>query len=121
MRYCREQDLLIAGQAGGVAYLHGGRTANALKAKGVDAGIPDLLILESGFDGTHGLAVEFKIDDNQLTDAQAAWFSRAVVWQRMNLWTWCCECVRSYGEFLAVVREHAIWQEVGVWNGVQID
>ena len=56
----------MVGQAGGVAYLFGGRTANALKAKGVEPGVPDLLILEAGADGTHGLAVELNIDDNEL-------------------------------------------------------
>ena len=61
-----ERGLLVVGQAGGVAYLFGGRTANAFKAKGVEPGVPDLLILEAGADGTHGLAVELNIDDNEL-------------------------------------------------------
>jgi hypothetical protein len=36
VRLAREQGLLVCGQAGGARYLHGGRTANAQKAKGVD-------------------------------------------------------------------------------------
>ena len=51
--------------------LFGGRTANALKARGVEPGTPDLLVLEPGCSGMHGLAVELKIDDNDLSDAQA--------------------------------------------------
>ena len=80
--------------------MHGGRTAKALKAKGVEAGIPDFLILEAGADGTHGLAVEFKIDTNRLSDEQAEWFVRA------RAKKWRCEVVRSFSEFVALVREH---------------
>ena len=90
----------MVGQAGGVAYLFGGRTANALKAKGVEPGVPDLLILEAGADGTHGLAVELKIDDNELTLEQADWLARA------RAKNWRCEVVRSFLEFVKVVQGH---------------
>ena len=42
-----------------------GECSERQKAKGVDPGIPELLVLESGGDGAHGLAVEFKVDGNQ--------------------------------------------------------
>ena len=91
---------LVVGHAGGAAYLHGGRTANALKAKGVTPGIPDLLILEPGFDGTHGLAVELKIDGNGLSADQRAWFEKGRAKQ------WRCVEARSLDQFQALVREH---------------
>ena len=94
------EKLLVVGQAGGAAYLHGGRTAKALKAKGVKPGIPDLLILEPGADGTHGLAVELKIGNRGLSAHQCAWFEQA------HAKNWRCEEVRSLARFQAVVREH---------------
>ena len=69
VRLARGQGLLVCGQAGGAAYLFGGRTANVLKARGVEPGTPDLLVLEPGFSGMHGLAVELKIGDNDLGGA----------------------------------------------------
>ena len=95
-----EEDLLVVGTAGGAAYLYGGRTANAMKAKGVEPGQPDLLILEAGADGTHGLAVELKIGKNDLSEAQHAWFARA----RGKKWR--CAVVRSLEEFISLVEEH---------------
>ena len=91
VRLAREQGLLVCGQAGGARYLNGGRTANAQKAKGVDPGIPDLLVLEPGGDGTHGLAVEFKVNSlkvngNKLSAEQRAWFARG----RAKRWRFCC-------------------------------
>ena len=100
VRWARGQGLLVCGQAGGSAYLFGGRTANALKARGVEPGTPDLLVLEPGFSGMHGLAVELKIDDNDLSDAQRAWFTRA------RAKGWRCEVVKSLQEFVALVHEH---------------
>lgn len=100
MRLAREQGLLVCGQAGGARYLHGGRTANAQKAKGVEPGIPDLLVLEPGPDGTHGLAVEFKIGANRLSAEQWAWF------QRGRAKRWRCAVVRSVDEFVALIASH---------------
>ena len=98
--WANAQNLLVVGHAGGAAYLHGGRTANALKAKGVTPGIPDLLILEPGFDGTHSLAVELKIDGNGLSADQRAWFEKGRARQ------WRCVEARSLDQFQALVREH---------------
>ena len=97
----REQGLLVCGQAGGARYLNGGRTANAQKAKGVDPGIPDLLVLEPGGDGTHGLAVEFKVNGNKLSAEQRAWFARG------RAKRWRCVVVRSVEEFVAALGSHA--------------
>lgn len=92
--------MLVVGQAGGAAYLFGGRTANAMKAKGCESGTPDLLILEAGIDQTHGLAVELKIGTNTLSDQQVAWFKFA------RAKGWRCEVVRSLKQFVALVHEH---------------
>ena len=102
VRWARGQGLLVCGQAGGAAYLFGGRTrsANALKARGMEPGTLDLFVLEPGFSGMHGLAVELKIGDNDLSDAQRAWFTRA------RAKGWRCEVVKSLQEFVALVHEH---------------
>lgn len=49
----------------------------------------DLLVLEAGADGTHGLAVELKVGGNGLLDSQVAWLARA------QLKGWRTEVVRS--------------------------
>lgn len=99
-RWADEQDLLVVGTAGGAAYKFGGRTANAMKAKGVEPGQPDLLILTPGGDGTYGLAIELKIGKNELSEAQRAWFARA------RAKNWRCGEARSLEEFVALVHEH---------------
>ena len=100
VRLAREQGLLVCGQAGGARYLNGGRTANAQKAKGVDPGIPDLLVLEPGADGTHGLAVEFKVGGNQLSAVQREWFVRG------RAKRWRCAVVKSVEEFISLIGDH---------------
>ena len=47
-----------------------------MKAKGLDPGQPDLLVLERGALGEPGLAVEFKIDSNELSPEQRYWFKQ---------------------------------------------
>ena len=62
-------------------------------------GRADLLVLEAGADGTHGLAVELKVGGNGLLDSQVAWLARA------QLKGWRTEVVRSLDEFCKV-RAH---------------
>ena len=80
--------------------MHGGRTWKAMQAKGAEPGVPDLLILEAGADGSHGLAVELKVEKNTLSDAQRAWFARA------QAKGWRCEVANSVEEFVQLVQEH---------------
>ena len=77
---------------------HGKRSEG--QRKGVEPGIPDLLVLEPGPDGTHGLAVEFKIGGNKLSAEQRAWFKRG------RAKRWRCAVVRSVDEFVALVASH---------------
>lgn len=69
MNWAEEHDYLVDGSSNGAVYKHGARTANAMKARGCAPGRPDLLVLESGADGSPGLAVELKIGSNKLSDA----------------------------------------------------
>jgi len=59
------------------------------EASGCRPGRADLLVLEAGADGTHGLAVELKVGGNGLLDSQVAWLARA------QLKGWRTEVVRS--------------------------
>ena len=60
----------------------------------------DILILEGGVRGEHGLAVEFKSGDAQPDDTQAAWLARA------EAKGWRCAVIRSVPDFKQLVREH---------------
>ena len=71
------------------------------EARGCRPGRADLLVLEAGADGTHGLAVELKVGGNGLLDSQVAWLARA------QLKGWRTEVVRSLDEFCKVVRARA--------------
>ena len=61
----------------------------AHKARGCRPGRADLLVLEAGADGTHGLAVELKVGGNGLLDSQVAWLARAQLkgWRNVGPWT----------------------------------
>ena len=96
----RGQGMLIVPQLAGARFLHGGRTWKAMQAKGAEPGVPDLLILEAGADGSHGLAVELKVERNSLSDAQRAWFARA------RAKGWRCAVANSVEEFVELVQEH---------------
>ena len=95
-----EQGLLIDGSPGGAAFRKGAHTAHGCKP-----GRADLLVLEPGADGSHGLAVELKVvyrngKQNELSDAQAAWLQRA------RCKGWRTAVAYSLVEFRAVVRVH---------------
>lgn len=104
--WARGQDLVVVGTAGGAHYAGGPRQAVAMKKRGVEPGIPDLLILEPGADGSHGLAVELKVRAAALRPAQQAWFEKA------RAKRWRCEVVRGNSptdglvNFKQLVRQH---------------
>ena len=70
--WCGAADIFIDGSPGGAAFMKGAHTA-----RGCRPGRADLLVLEAGADGTHGLAVELKIGKKCLQDSQVAWLARA--------------------------------------------
>lgn len=72
----------------------GAREAALLKAEGVSAGVPDILVFtpEPCYDGQIGLALEFKIKGNKPTPAQLGWH-RALAQQG-----WCVHIVYSAQE-----------------------
>ena len=95
--WCDAADILVDGSPGGAAFMKG-----AHKARGCRPGRADLLVLEAGADGTHGLAVELKIGGNGLQSSQVAWLARARLkgsgaWGRT-------EVVRTLDKFCKVVR-----------------
>ena len=70
-------ELPVQGSAAG-AYLAGTRRqrakqAAAMKAKGVSAGYPDLMVHYPGGSGEHGLGIELKVGSNAQTQAQLLW------------------------------------------------
>ena len=94
--WCDAADILVDGSPGGAAFMKG-----AHKARGCRPGRADLLVLEAGADGTHGLAVELKIGGNGLQSSQVAWLARA------RLKGWRTEVVRTaLDEFCKVVCVH---------------
>ena len=100
VKWARELDLLVVGSAIGVKYANGAKTAAGLLKRGCDPGTADLLILAQGVDGSLGLAVEFKIWPNTLSDKQVAWLARA------RARGWRTEVVYTFDAFQRVVREH---------------
>jgi len=106
VNYAKQGGLLVVGSAAGAWYANGAMTAMAMKARGVESGSPDLLILEAGANGAHGLAIELKIGRNALSDLQRDWFARA------RVKGWRCEVVRGetpeegLTAFIRVVCEH---------------
>ena len=94
--WCDAADILVDGSPGGAAFMK-----SAHKARGCRPGRADLLVLEAGADGTHGLAVELKIGGNGLQSSQVAWLARA------RLKGWRTEVVRTaLDEFCKVVCVH---------------
>ena len=89
------QDLLVDGSPGGAAFCKGAHTA-----RGCRPGRADLLVLEPGGDGAHGLAVELKIGSNSLSDKQRRWLARA------EAKGWRVGVARSLCEFQQLVRDH---------------
>ena len=75
--WMRERDYLFIASA--IAqYKNGARTAAGLARRGVEAGVPDLIILEKPARGNKGiLAVELKVGKNKLSQKQQAWLGRA--------------------------------------------
>lgn len=89
------QDLLVDGSPGGAAYKKGTHSA-----RGCRPGRADLLVLEPGGDGAHGLAVELKVGKNDLQKSQRLWLARA---ERKG---WRTGVARSLAEFQRLVRAH---------------
>jgi len=95
--WAETEDLVVDGSPGGAAFKKG-----AHKARGCTPGRADLLILEPGGDGSHGLAVELKIGRNGLQDSQREWLARV---ERKG---WRTGVARSLAEFQALVRAHRL-------------
>jgi hypothetical protein len=95
VNWCDEHDVFVDGSPGGAAFKKGAHVA-----RGCRPGRADLLVLEAGADGTHGLAVELKVGGNGLQDSQVVWLARA---RRKG---WRTGVARSPEEFIALVREH---------------
>ena len=98
--YLRQHACLAIGSAAGAKYQFGAKTAVAMKAKGLDPGQPDLLVLERGVLGEPGLAVEFKIDTNELSPEQRYWF------KQLRQRGWRCAEVRTTDDFHHVLKSH---------------
>ena len=79
VEWMKSSDIFYVASANGAMYANGFRTANSLKKRGVEPGVPDLLILELGARGSSRgiLAVELKHGDNEASDEQALWLRRA--------------------------------------------
>ena len=73
----RDKDFLFVASA--VAqYKNGARTAKALQRRGVEPGVPDILVLEQSAASPCGiLAIELKVGNNPATDLQMKWHDRA--------------------------------------------
>ena len=77
VEWMRKNDYLFVASAV-TQYKNGARTAAGLARRGVEAGVPDLLILEKPARGRNGiLAVELKIGNNRISEKQAEWLGRA--------------------------------------------
>lgn len=100
VEWARSRDLLVVGSA--VAqYMGGARAWKRLQDKGCEAGVADILILEGGVLGEHGLAVEFKVPGAPPpSDEQAAWLARA------ESKGWRCAVISSVPDFKKLVREY---------------
>ena len=72
----------------------------AHKARGCTPGRADILVLEPGGDGKHGLAVELKVGNNYLSNEQRRWLARA------TCKGWRTGVARSLTEFQKIVRGH---------------
>lgn len=78
--------------------------AAKLKAEGVRAGVPDVILLHPSADGCyHGMAIELKVGRNRVTPSQIKWLAR----------------LQSVGYYTAVI--HDDWQlaarEIAVYLG----
>ena len=107
VNWCDAHDVFVDGSPGGAAFRKG-----AHSARGCRPGRADLLVLEAGVDGKLGLAVELKVGNNSLQDAQAAWLARA---QRKK---WRTGVARSLEEFIALVRAHMLEGPAATPRGV---
>ena len=93
--WAEANNVLVDGSPGGAAFKHG-----AHKARGFIVGRSDLLVLEPGGDGSHGLAVELKLPGNKLSAEQRAYFAR------IRARGWRVRVAFSLAEFIAMVRTH---------------
>ena len=96
----RERNYLFVASA--VAqYKNGAQTAAGLARRGVEAGVPDLLILEKPPGRRKGiLAVELKIGKNSVSAKQQLWLDRAA--ERGH----ATSVVYTLTEFKAAVQAH---------------
>lgn len=77
VEWMKEKSFLFVASAVGV-YAGGARSFAALQRRGVEGGVPDLLVLEPKADGSAGiLCVELKVGKNGLGEKQEKWLYRA--------------------------------------------
>ena len=81
---------------------HGQRSVGVQYRKmGVEPGVADLLVLEVGYDGKPGLAIELKCEGNRLQASQEAWLQRV----RSKGWRTAVVYGSSPDDGLAKVKE----------------
>ena len=66
--HARSQDYLVIGSLNDIYLADEGASMARLKQEGLFVGAPDILILEPGGGGEHGIAIELKIGNNQPSD-----------------------------------------------------
>ena len=95
--WCDANNILVDGSPGGHSFKSG-----AHKSRGCNRpGRPDLLVLKAGGDGSHGLAVELKVDGNSVSSAQKAYLAK------LKAEGWRVGVVRDeLADFIKLVRMH---------------
>lgn len=86
------------------------KTASAMKAQGVRAGVSDLVIRQAR-GGWHGLYLEFKATpprDADLAESQRVWLEGS------EYEGYCAGLARGYEEAKALLREYASWPRTEV-------
>ena len=68
--HARLQGYLVFGSLNDVVLGDGGASMDRYKREGLHPGAPDLMILEEGGRGEHGIAIELKIGNNTLSEEQ---------------------------------------------------
>ncbi|GIV35372.1 MAG: hypothetical protein KatS3mg031_3006 [Chitinophagales bacterium] len=81
------------------------REAKLLKAEGVKAGVPDIIILHP-FAQYHGILIELKVGRNKPTQAQETFMQRA------SAKGYFCAVVRSIDELINILNKCRISQNI---------
>lgn len=81
------------------------RSAIKFKLLGVRAGVPDLLLFDRHFnfdkkERYNGLAIELKVGNNEISDAQAAWLNK------LEERGWKVEVCYDYNSAISIIDEY---------------